>query len=138
MNCKELNVFKMDNEYPSGIKGIFERIKTFPTRIKWAYQRATKGFCDADVYSLDFFYTNLFRESIRELAKVSIGYPARLDDGCGRTEEENLKLWKDKLINISNHFSFEPDYTIEDDKKNMIEIRKGIREINKYFFDLWW
>ena len=62
--------------------------------LKWAYQRATKGFCDSDVWSLDSFLANLIGDSVKHLADTTHGYPPE----C--TEES----WEEILLKIAECF----------------------------------
>lgn len=34
-----------------------KRIKWFIRSLKWGWQRATKGYCDCDLWDLDHFYS---------------------------------------------------------------------------------
>lgn len=75
----ELNVFTtgyMPWKYPANW---FRNVKLFFRQIKWAWQRATRGYCDWDVWDLEAFYLPLMRDSINKLAEVSHGYPATND-----------------------------------------------------------
>lgn len=81
-----MNVFKIIN-YKKGftirilfhnIKVFFHNIKVFFRGIKFMFQRATKGYCDYDLYELDTFYRKLFISSLTEFASKTDSCPDTL------------------------------------------------------------
>jgi len=72
----ELNVFHKDTygswKYP---KNWLKNIEQFFYNTKCAWQRATKGYCSRDVWSLDTYLLNLLHFTIRDLAFHHYGYP---------------------------------------------------------------
>ena len=71
----ELNVFKYDYlpwkrpfNWPKNIKQFFKNFK-------YAWQRATKGYSDRDVWNLDVYYSELFYNTLTHLAETSHSYP---------------------------------------------------------------
>ena len=70
-----LNVFNQyycQWKYPSNWKG---NIRLFFRQFKWAWQRATRGYCDSDVWDLDTFYLDLFYATLIRFADTTNGYP---------------------------------------------------------------
>ena len=155
---KDLNIFKQRYVYRNPLRNI----KDFLRRFKYAYQRITKGYCDTDLWNLDYYLICLLSEALKEFSETTYSYPMNL------TEEE----WRQKLLEMSNHFSNISEYTNNDinnraeksfddywdskgtDKEdklynNWIEISKDafkFREeeknkafdmIKEWFFDLW-
>lgn len=55
-----------------------KRISLFFRKIKWAYQRAKYGWCDKDLWSLDWTLGNYIASSVNELANRTHGYPYSL------------------------------------------------------------
>lgn len=88
-----LNVFGC-GYLPFRLTNIPFNVKHFFKTIKWGWQRATKGYCEYDLWALDNYYSNLFSASIKQFAKVTHGHPYSL------TEEE----WDEVLNEISNCF----------------------------------
>ena len=89
-----LNVFTygyMPWRYPANW---FRNIRNFFRNIKWAWQRATKGYCDWDRWDLDQYYLNVLRLSIREFAEKVHGWPDR--------EFETFEDWQNYLYDIAN------------------------------------
>ena len=155
---KDLNIFKQRYVYRNPLRNI----KDFLRRFKYAYQRITKGYCDTDLWNLDYYLICLLSEALKELSETTYSYPMNL------TEEE----WRQKLLEMSNHFSNISEYTDNDinnraeksfdaywdsrgtDKEdklynNWIEIskdafkfreeekNKALDMIKEWFFDLW-
>ena len=50
----------------------FKKIKYFIYSLKYAYQRATQGFSDYDLYDLGYFYADLFQASIQAFIKGGV------------------------------------------------------------------
>lgn len=69
MKKNSLNVFHHESKY--------YLLSGFTTSLKWAWQRATKGYCDRDLWNLDDFYTRLFVRTLRELAVRCVSTPEK-------------------------------------------------------------
>lgn len=66
----DLNVFHFGKE-----KTLSRKIKLFFKRIKWAIQRATKGYSDMDMWNLSTFYPQLLIDSLTEYRNGTECYP---------------------------------------------------------------
>lgn len=108
------------------------QIKTLFRKIKWSYQRITRGFCDYDVWSLDIHYCRYFRDTITHLRKNCHGYPARY------TEEE----WDEILKKMSECFDiaqsefynkYAEEYLSECSLEDFV-LHKGNDELKEKFF----
>lgn len=91
------NVFKYGINpwrYP---RNWFNNIDMFFRQLRWAYQRATKGFCDMDVWDLDGAILNYLSGTIEQLADVCHGYPG--DDRFPTPES-----WDKFLRGMANDF----------------------------------
>ena len=74
---------------------VFSNVRTIGDlfrSLKWSWQRATKGYCELDTYSVGDWFLNTLPDMLEEIkSKGSIyGYPAEL------TEEE----WNENLSNL--------------------------------------
>lgn len=142
----------------------FSSIGAFFRNIKYAYQRATRGFCDYDAWDLDYYYTELIAASISYMRKNLHSYPHNM----------TLKEWEDILFEIQEHFEkandansfYENPYrelffeilktgsSLEGDNEKLIrenyykieeknrelrakELQEGLAMLLKYFRDLW-
>ena len=84
------NVFKQYYcpwRYPSNW---IKNIRLFFRRYKWAYQRATRGYADCDIWDMDSWILNLFHDSLNHLADNHMGYPG--DDRYPTDEEWTTQL----------------------------------------------
>jgi hypothetical protein len=73
---------------------IDQRVAFFFRKIKWMFQRAKYGYCDKDLWSLDYTLGNYIASSVNELANRTHGYP------FNTTENE----WDDILRTIAKNF----------------------------------
>ena len=135
----KLNIFRLNLHCARGLRRFIELPQNLFLKLKWAYQRISKGYCDYDVYSLDIFYANLFVESLRELARVEVGYPGYYDEKYSNlTSEEKLQLWKDKINLIADSFVIdEEDYFISRNKY-VKKFKNGFKMLEENFTELWW
>lgn len=109
-----LNVFKFGIYKPTNIKIFFRNTKQFFKNIKYAWQRATRGYCDWDVWELNTFYTELIRDTLKHLAATSSSYPGRGD----LDTPEKWEAWLNEtaqLFDNSIERSFE-DYQVYKNK----------------------
>lgn len=56
------------------------RIKKFLREIKYAWQRATRGYDDVACWSYDYWFTKMSSKIIKQLADNHCGYPHGLTD----------------------------------------------------------
>ena len=127
----ELNVFNKGNystwKYPSNWPG---NIKHFFRCFKYAYQRATKGFCDWDAWDLDVYYSFLFVNSLRYFADHTHGWP-------GNDEFPQPEDWDKYLRTMADLFeqSIEgcqtPKNPYEKEFEDMISQDNWINHINE-------
>lgn len=99
-----LNVFKLGYT-----KGFFYNIHHFFRTIKWAWQRATKGYCDWDRWDLDYFYKKLFTNSLKEFANKTQSAP----DDYFDERNDSLEPWKEHVNKMAQCFelSIEESWT---------------------------
>ena len=99
IKMNNLNVFNQTYSpwrYPSNW---IRNIRLFGRQFKWAYQRITRGFCDADVWDLDTHLSEYLAQTIEHLAKTSHSYP-------GTEEFPTYESWKTYLMEIANKFKY--------------------------------
>lgn len=88
----KLNIWKW--EEPCHWYRIDRKIGFFFRKIKWAWQRAKYGYCDRDLWNLDYTLGNYIASSVNKLADISHGHPYQL------TPEE----WDGILKSIARNF----------------------------------
>ena len=62
---------------------VFSNVRTigdFFRSIKWAWQRATKGYCELDTYSVSDWFLNTLPDMLEEIKKNYTGYPDELTE----------------------------------------------------------
>lgn len=65
-----LNVYKYGYRYPKMVHP-FYNIKQFFKNIRKAHQRATKGFCDEDLYEWNSFILILLENSLKDFDRIN-------------------------------------------------------------------
>ena len=70
------------------------KVKNFFRKIKWMLQRAKYGWCDRDLWNLDYTLGNYIAVTIEELANRTHGHP------FGTTPE----TWDETLRSIARNF----------------------------------
>ena len=78
----------------------FSTIGAFFRNIKYAYQRATRGFCDYDAWDLDYFYSRLFVGTLTDFSKQLHGAPSKFYD----EESGSISRWIDYINEMRDHF----------------------------------
>ena len=132
-----LNVWNEDRFYGN----IFHRIKMFFKCVKWSYQRIVRGYADTDVWSLDWFYSKLFANTLRHLADHHCGVPQEFND----TIDENPDGWARWLYDTAHCFEeadrLEDTINLDNHKRVQKEIddwrKEGLHRIGNYWGNLW-
>lgn len=88
----KLNVWKWDNCTPW--YRLDKKIVGFFQKLRWAWQRAKYGFCDRDIWGLDYTLGNYIANTIKYLAKTTHGHPPNT----------SAKEWEEILMSIANDF----------------------------------
>lgn len=96
----------------------FYRPIQFFHNLKYAWQRAIRGYCDRDIWNLDIFYSDLFYQTLNKLADDTNDYP-------GIEPWETPEKWEEYLREMASLFkSCEKDEAFD--------------MMKKAFFGLWW
>ncbi len=81
-------------------------IKRWKRNMKNAYQRIRYGYCEKDVWSIDWWFLNVVPNMLEDLKKTAHGYPNSPEDvsqalvGTGNIEkidEKEMQQWQDIL-----------------------------------------
>lgn len=131
--------------------------------LKCAYERATKGYCFRDLWSIDDWFLNVFPMMLQDFNKTRIGHPGNLTekewnaiiedmiisftnadeeqtDYINKYQKEYDKIfrWDNNYTNkekeLQEHFYNEEHKKFEYRKHNL---QKGFQLLNKWFFALW-
>ena len=106
-----LNVYKFGSE-----RNIFQKIRQFFDRRRFARWRAKYGFCEWDCMDLDTFYANLFIDSLTYFKDNNIGIPISFINE-GLDDDTAIAKWKSILEEIIDGFKT----YIEDDESSYFE-----------------
>lgn len=70
-------------------------------KLKWRHQRAKKGYCDEDIWSIDYWFFDKFPKMLIELRECKHGVPCytfpevdTFPNGWLKDEIKNLQKWK--------------------------------------------
>ena len=83
-----------------------KHVKRWGRNIKHSYQRIKYGYCDRDVWSIDWWFLNVVPNMLEDLKETTHGYPcmpnnlsqALVDTGAPEeVDEEGMERWKDIL-----------------------------------------
>lgn len=70
-------------------------IRRFFESLKWAWQRATKGYCEKDVWNIDSWFLSIIPYMLEELKNTHHGFPGILEEehrkSLGMTHEDYIK-----------------------------------------------
>ena len=83
-----------------------EKLERWGRSIKYIYQRARYGYCDSDVWSIDYWFLSIIPGMLEQLKEETNGYPSFTDNpshavyGTGRPEDiddEDMGKWQSIL-----------------------------------------
>lgn len=95
-------------------------------RLKWAYQRATKGYCDYDVWDIDSWLSEIMHDMLKQLADISNGYPANF---------VGPQTWKMELRRMAD--DFKASSAFDNPEGSEAAKNAAIAALKKYYFSLW-
>ena len=145
--------------------GFKNNIKNCFSVVKWAWQRATKGYCDIDIYALDLTYMSFIATSLTDFRNKTCTFPFNFDsldawiayldkilDKIEFVQTDNYDINEfsaayDNVLTISVKERTEEENEvikrwlarereIKADKRQII--KEIFNLIGEYFNDLWW
>ena len=160
------NVFKL---YPHNWKrpsNWWDNIKDFFRGFKYTYQRATKGYCDYDLFSISDWFLEMFPNMLKEFSDGTHSYPwdmeenewrkylvemrehflnacKEYEDSSPEARKEYDELYKDFPLELYNTKEREEKVkkyykkVKEYDDYKQEELKKGMDMFQKRFWDLW-
>ena len=90
------------------------------SEIKWAWQRAFRGYDDVSVWGMDDHLRKFLICGLQDLADNHHGVP-QLEEWVDKTLEEQDELWTRRLVEISEHFYESCIWEDSDFEKNEFE-----------------
>lgn len=160
------NVFKL---YPHNWKrpsNWWDNIKDFFRGFKYAHQRAVKGYCDYDLFSICDWFLEVFPNMLKEFSEGTHSYPYDMEekewgkylvemgehflnackeyeDSSPEARKEYDELYKDFPLELYNTKEREEKVkkyykkVKEYDDYKQEELKKGMDMFQKRFWDLW-
>ena len=110
---------------PYGRRDISHRVLWFFKSINCAWQRATKGYCYRDLWSMDYFYSQLFVDSMREFKKNLHGAPQEF---FNRDAENQIERWENYIEEMAQHF----ENSIEENSKGKNQYEEEFHRLNEW------
>ena len=89
----------------------WNKIKMFFQNICFAWQRATKGYCDRDIWGLDEHLRYVIRDTLRRLSEIAHGAPVEMFDH----EKDSIKPWRDLLNDMADRI----DASLKEEDENV-------------------
>jgi hypothetical protein len=129
------------------------KIKELPYKLKMAWQRATKGYCDSDSWDIYTWFSTNIVLLLTEMRNNRHGYPYLIknDKGDMFTDEDwgevltemitcfrmvnDNSIWERKLDNPSDKIILQD--LKEDSQIKQHYLERGMELFTKYFWDLW-
>lgn len=89
-------------------------LRNLKNKIKFTMQRATKGFCDEDLYSIDYWLINIFPKMLGEFSECTCSYPnnaEQLKEEVSKMPKYWLELQKPIINKIGKKYDCEYNLT---------------------------
>ena len=128
----------------------FRAIKLFPREVKWFIQRGKRGYADCDTWGIDYYLVDIIPKMIKRLRENYQGIPTCLyakddwDENWQITAEgaddRASEKWNKILDEIMVAFKLmKKELDCEKLTKEEIKIKnKGVKQLYKYFYHLWY
>lgn len=144
----------------------WKNIESFFRGFKYTYQRATKGYCDYDLFSISDWFLEVFPNMLKEFSEGTHSYPYDMEekewgkylvemgehflnackeyeDSSPEARKEYDELYKDFPLELYNTKEREEKVkkyykkVKEYDDYKQEELKKGMDMFQKRFWDLW-
>lgn len=117
-----MNIFKSDY-FPR--RYIFRNLRQFFRNVKFAWQRATKGYADRDVWNLDISICGYLAATLEHLANTTHSYP---DHSFPQFED-----WQKELRELAHEFQL----CAQSEDTELSRIGPALQRLAAIFPDLW-
>jgi len=100
-------------------------------RLRFFWQRRTRGWDDSETWSLDWSLANLILPRLERYREITCGHPADL------TKKQWHKILDDIVFAFRYHADFEK-HTAEYWKKHGKRVERGMQLFAEWYGALWW
>jgi hypothetical protein len=103
---------------------------TIKRRLRFLYQRWTRGWDDSDTWALDTTIAKFALPRLKRFVELNNGTP------IGMTEAQ----WDQRLSDMvyAMEYAADPDVVLYDDSIDFDRVKRGERYFGRYYRDLWW
>ena len=121
----------------------FNKIICFPRKVKWFIQRGSRGYSDCDAWGICDYLVNILPKMIEQMRVYQQGVPPEMfrssDDRSDESWDRARKKWDKILDEMVVAFSLmEKDFGAELSKEEIKIRNKGVKQLYKYFYNLWY
>lgn len=109
--------------------GLKKKLREPFLRLKWAYQRITRGYSDFDCYDLAHFYGEMICETLAHLSNNTHGYPQS-------EEYPTFESWQEALCAAADDFDLIKNYEFNGSKT--LEYQKEYMRTNTPYNFVYW
>jgi hypothetical protein len=113
---------------------LLQRIKLFTRSIKRAYQKLTRGFSDADLWSLDYTIAKFVLPRLKAFREMNGAYPGT--EPMGTDEKWDAAL--DEMIWAMQFVVDDFKCDAEINSENYDRCQKGLELFGRWFCSLWY
>lgn len=123
-----------------GLKNMFKglqgtslgyRLRHIKYELKYAWQRAWRGYDDSMVFNIDHTFIELYKEIFKTFKENLYFYPATMTEKEWNDTLDKMIKCLDKMYHILYESDNDDVVLIEDEKNEFFEL------FNKHFWDLW-
>jgi hypothetical protein len=108
--------------------------RLFLRRLKFFYQRMSRGFDDSVTWNLDGELAKLILPRLRRFKELHMGYPGE-EQGMGQEEWEDAL---EKMIHAFEHYASEQKYSKVFPEDHYVTVDEGMKLFAEYYGHLWW
>lgn len=98
-------------------------------QIKYAFQRAFRGYDDREIFNLDYEFCKRYLKILEHLKQTHVGHPYNISDNDWETILQEMINHLDYIY--TNMFEWENSDSVQKSKDSFMDLFK------EYFFDLW-
>ena len=155
LNWNEENEMWYNKYFVIPVRSSIYAIMEFPSKVKWFYQRGSRGWSDRSAWSIDIWLIDNLIPMLEQLKRDKHGTPFSMyrkkdgDDKHGNPTEEADRLAEQRWNNVLNEILFglkcakkiqDLDYDYKD--KNLTSrltksAQRSFNLIGKHLFSLW-
>lgn len=111
---------------------IKHKIECLFNKIRWFWQKHTRGYSDCDLWNLDYHLAKHICKLLRAFKKRQHGYPACL------SERQWQKVLDEMIAGFSLSDSEEKYFSGKYSKKGWEKMDKALKLLAKHYHGLWW